>query len=241
MLAALALVVNVLYAGSLVTPMEGPIAKDLATTGIQFAGEGRGSKALERLIESGLRRPDIVISADPALVETLEQKGLVASHVTFASAWMVLGYSPLSKQRALFEAAAGGKTGLATVLRTPGLAIGRTDPALDPKGVRTIKSLKLLGLPANLGSEYPEEDLLARLEIGTLDAAFLYSTESAARKLPAIRLPGAAALSDEITYTIAIMKAAPHPDAAAQFARYIEIGKGRAILERAGLNYLKRR
>ncbi|MBV8118105.1 MAG: ABC transporter substrate-binding protein, partial [Candidatus Eremiobacteraeota bacterium] len=45
--------VSVLYAGSLVTPMEGPIKTSLATAGIDFEGEGGGSKMLANLIASG--------------------------------------------------------------------------------------------------------------------------------------------------------------------------------------------
>ncbi len=231
--------VVVAYAGSLVTPMEGPIATDLSNSaGLHLVGEGRGSKALEHLIESGLRKPDVFIGADASLVDTLEKLGLVESRATFASASMVLGYSAKSAHRGLFESAASGKTPLGSVLRTPGLAIGRTDPALDPKGERTLRSLGIMKLPPDLGAIYPEEDLLARLEIGTLDAAFLYSTESIARHIPAIPLPGSASLSGEITYTLAVMKAAPHPQAALTFARYIEAGSGRRIFEAAGLHYL---
>ena len=234
--------VVVAYAGSLVTPMEGPIATDLTSNAnVHFVGEGRGSKALAHLIESGLRKPDVFISADASLVDHLEKLGLVASRLTFASASMVLGYSPLSRHRAAFESVASGKTSLTDVLRTPGLSIGRTDPALDPKGERTLRSLALMKLPADLGVVYPEEDLLARLETGTLDAAFLYSTESVARHVPAIPLPGAASLTGEITYTLAVMKTAPHPQAALTFARYIEAGSGRRILETAGLHYLHER
>lgn len=226
------------YAGSLVTPMEGPIAADLATQGVHFVGEGRGSKALTHLIESGLRKPDVFISADSGLVDALDKEGLVAQKRTFGSASMVLGYNPSSPRRALFEAVAAGKTTLSATLATPGLRIGRTDPITDPKGARTQKSLAILGLPTNLGAVYPEEDLLARIETGTLDAGFLYSTESIARHLPAIPLPGSASLANEITYTIAVMKNAPHPEAALQFARYLETGNGRRILQAAGLHYL---
>ncbi|MDP9025800.1 MAG: extracellular solute-binding protein, partial [Candidatus Eremiobacteraeota bacterium] len=60
------------------------------------------------------------------------------------------------------------------------------------------------------------------------------------RKLPAIALPGRAALSDEITYTLAIMKSAPHPEAAQRFADFILKGDGRAILESAGIHYRPR-
>lgn len=243
--------VSVLYAGSLVTSMEGPIAAAvLKEDNLQFSGEGRGSKALANFIASGIRHPDVFISADTALVDGLAKQGLVASSVTFGNASMVLGYSPKSTHRALFEAVGAGKTSLLDALRTPGLRIVRTDPQLDPKGARTIEAVRILGgdaaVAAILGPGenptqiVPEENLLVRLETGEADLGFLYSTESTARKIPAIPLPGKASLSDEITYTLAIMKRAPHPDAAQRFADFILKGDGRAILEDAGIHYRPR-
>lgn len=240
--------VSVLYAGSLVTPMEGPIAAGLLRKeNLQFSGEGRGSKALANFIRDGLRNPDVFISADAALVEDLSKRGLIASAVTFGSASMVLGYSPNSPRAALFREAASGKRPLLEVLKTPGLRLVRTDPQLDPKGERTIRAMHLLADPASvaaiLGPDnnpdqiVPEENLLVRLETGEADAGFLYSTEAIARKIPSIPLPGKAALSDEITYTLAIMKNAPHPQAAQRFADFVLKGDGRAILERAGITY----
>ncbi len=240
--------VSVLYAGSLVTPMEGPIAAALLREeNLQFSGEGRGSKTLANFIRDGLRHPDVFISADSSLVDDLAKKGLVESSVTFGSASMVLGYSPKSTHAALFKSVAEGKTPLLNALRTPGLRIVRTDPQLDPKGARTIKAMHLLADPATvtaiLGPDdnpaqiVPEENLLVRLETGEADLGFLYSTEAVARNVPAIPLPGKASLSEEITYTAAIMKSAPHPDAARRFVEFLVKGDGRAILERAGIHY----
>jgi molybdate/tungstate transport system substrate-binding protein len=229
--------VDVLYAGSLVTPMEGPIAAALAKDGLHFAGEGRGSKALFSLIVGGLRAPDVFITADRSLADQLLAKGLAASATTFGGASMVLGWADTSPHRALFDAVAAGKESLVAALQTPGLRIARTDPALDPKGERTIRALKIMGLPETLGTIYPEEDLLVRLETGQADAGFLYSTEAIARKLHAVPLPGAASLSGEITYTLVMLKAAPHPDAARRFADFILTGEGKTILEGAGITY----
>lgn len=230
--------VTVLYAGSLVTPMEGPVAGAATKEGLNIAGEARGSTALAHLIEAHLRTPDVFISADAKLVDELKARGFVSSAKTFASASLVLGYSPASPQEPLLERAARGAVSVAGLLRTPGLRIARTDPALDPKGARTVKALGLLGLPSDLGTVYPEENLLVRLETGEADVAFLYSTEAIARKIPSIALPGKASLSDEITYTLAVMKDAPHPEAARRFAAFVFSGAGRPILERAGLQYL---
>lgn len=241
--------VSVLYAGSLVTPMEGPIAKALLDgQGITFSGESGGSDKLANFIRDGLRSPDIFISADKKLVDSLAARGLVASSITFGSGTMVLGYSPASSKRSLFDAVAAGKASLLTALETPGLKIARTDPLLDPKGRRTITAMnyltdpataaKILGPDENPAQIYPEESLLARLETGEADVGFLYSTEAIARHIPSIPLPGKASLSGEITYTLAVMKSAPHPQAAQAFADFILHGNGRTILQSAGVTYL---
>jgi molybdate/tungstate transport system substrate-binding protein len=240
--------VDVLYAGSLVTPMEGPIASGLAAQGITLAGEPGGSDKLANFIRDGLRSPDIFISADPRLTDKLQARGLLASSVTFGSGSMVLGYSPTSPHAALFKAVAAGKASLVAALETPGLRIARTDPQLDPKGARTIQAVRLLAGPAAekriLGADanpdqiYPEESLLVRLETGEADVGFLYSTEAIARHVPFIPLPGKASLSGEITYTLAVMKAAPHPEAARRCADYLLHGGGRQILEAAGIRFM---
>jgi molybdate/tungstate transport system substrate-binding protein len=226
--------------------MEGPIAQGLASkTGITFAGEGKGSKALANLIADGLRRPDIFISADPALVKGLGNR--VASSVTFGHATMVLAWSPNSPRSAQLAQVAAGTVPLIEALRTPGLRIARTDPRLDPKGERTIRAVRLLagndaestilGADSNPAQIFPEEDLLVRLESGDADVAFLYSTEARSRKLPFVELPGKAALADEITYTIAIMRDAPNPRAAQAFEEFVLRGDGKRILEAAGVQY----
>jgi molybdate/tungstate transport system substrate-binding protein len=247
-LLAIVQTVSVLYAGSLVTPMEGPVAQTLLSTqDVTFAGESGGSKKLANFIRDGLRSPDVFISADSKLVDQLAQRGLVASRITFGSGSMVLGYSPVSPKKSIFEAVAADRMPLVKALETPGLRIARTDPQLDPKGARTIEAMHLLtndatvnailGADENPTQIFPEESLLARLETGEADVGFLYSTEATARHIPAIPLPGKASLSGEITYTLAVMKAAPHPEAAQKFVDFILHGAGKRILEDAGVTY----
>lgn len=238
--------VSVLYAGSLVTLMEGPIKASLAASGIDFQGEGGGSKVLANLIASGAKNPDVFVSVDPALVTGLGAR--VSYAATFASTSLGIGWSSQSRYAALFASVAAGKTPLLAALSTRGLAIGRTDPKLDPKGAYTIEAMtllagkdgerKILGDDENQAQTFPEEDLLARIETGQADAGFFYKTETVARGLNFFPLPGAASLSDRITYTLALMKGAPHPQAAAAFRDFLLRGDGKRILERAGLTYL---
>ncbi len=239
--------VSVLYAGSLVTPMEGPIKTALRERGIDFQGEPGGSKELANLIIAGVRSPDVFISVNPKLIAQLGDR--VASSVTFAGTSLGISWSPSSRYAQLFDGVAAGKTSLESALETPGIKIGRTDPKLDPKGEYTLAGVrlwlgtageqKLLGDDENPAQIFPEQDLLARIDTGQADVGFFYRTEAIARGYRFIPLPGAAALTDRITYSLATMKNAPHPDAAKAFAEFILGGDGRAILERAGLTYLK--
>lgn len=236
---------SVLYAGSLVTPMEGPIKTSLRTQGIDFQGEPGGSKELTNLILAGMRSPDVFICVDPKLVSKLGDR--VASATTFAGTSLGIAWAASSKYAGLFEQAASGEISLQRVLSTPGLRIGRTDPQLDPKGAYTVEGVtmwlghdgehRILGDDENPSQIFPEQDLLARVDTGQADVGFFYRTEAVARGYRFIPLPGNAALTDRITYTLAVMKGAAHPAAAKAFADFILTGQGRTILENAGLTY----
>jgi molybdate/tungstate transport system substrate-binding protein len=238
--------VSVLYAGSLVTPMEGPVKAALASAGIEFLGQPGGSKALANMIDSGLKTPDVFISVDRSLVEKLGDK--VASSTTFATTSLGLGWEPKSNYAYVLESVGHNETPLLVALAQPGLRIGRTDPAIDPKGSYTIAALtlllgagnekRILGADDNPAQIYPEEELLARLETGEVDVGVFYTTEAVARNLEFAPFPGEASMSDKITYTLAIMKNAQHPAQAQAFADFILKGPGRAILEKAGLRYV---
>ncbi len=239
--------VSVLYAGSLVTPMEGPIKAALRERGIDFQGQPGGSKELANLIAAGVRSPDLFLCVDPKLVEKLGDR--VASRRVFAGTSLGVAWSPNSRFAGLFESVLARQTTLWLALARPGLKIGRTDPQLDPKGVYTIEGVqmwlgrdraqRILGADENPAQIFPEQDLLARVDTGQVDVGFFYRTEAVARGYHFIPLPGAAALTDKITYALAVMKNAPHPEAAKAFSEFVLRGDGRAILERAGLTYLE--
>jgi molybdate/tungstate transport system substrate-binding protein len=235
--------VSVVYAASLVRTMEGPLASSLRRdTGVQFSGEAKGSNALAHLIQAGLRTPDVFISADPKLLN-----GLAPTYVVFGSARMVVAFSLRSPHAQLLEQAAGGTRSILDVLADSSIRVGRTDPQLDPKGARTIRTLNLLGAHYHRPDEaqavlqhsqaYPEEDLAVRVESGELDAGFFYSTETPGRGLRVVELPADSNLSGEVTYAIAAMPNAPHPQAAQTFLDFVLRGPGRPLLEAAGVQY----
>ena len=207
-------VVNVAYAGSLVNLMEHTLGPAFTTaTGYGFQGKGAGSTALANQIKSKLITPDVFISASSKAYTPLEGSAngsLVSWHITFAATAMVIGYSPKSPFASQLQAAANGTTPWYQVLQTPGLRLGRTDPKLDPKGVSTLFTLqlaelyynqpglaqKILGANENAEQIFPEEDLVARLTSGQLDAGFFYQNEVIDAKLPYITLPKQINLSD---------------------------------------------
>jgi len=270
--------VSVLYAGSLVTAFERDFFPFAAEHGVDVQGEAKGSVALANLIESGLRTPDVFVSADALAIEPLMSAAhgaLVAWYATFATTRLVIGYAPKSPFAATFAEVAKGALRLDAALQAPDLHLGRTDPALDPKGYRTLIAMelfgrlrgdaglarKVLGEPRNPKQIVPEEALLARLESGDLDAAFLYSTESAARRLPSVELPPEANLGDPalaatyaevsvtvegkrhagapIVYALTIPKAAPNAGGANALVRLMFGAEGRRVLEGAGLHLVR--
>ena len=89
------------------------------------------------------------------------------------------------------------------------------------------RAQQILGSDENPAQIFPEEDLLARVDTGQVDVGFFYRTEAVARGYHFIPLPGPAALTDRITYALAIMKNAPHPHAAKAFSEFILHGDGR--------------
>lgn len=206
--------VSVLYAGSLAGVMEngiGPAFK--AATGFDYQGEAQGSLGAARMIRDGLRQPDVFISADPLVNDTVlmgpDNKNLVNWYVMLASSQLVVAYNPKSPFAQKFEDVRAGKLKWYQVLETPGLRMGRGDPRIDPKGYRTLfmfglaaehykrpEIAKLLGDPLNPQQVFPEIGLVARLEAGQLDAGIFYMHEAVAHKMVFVKVDPEVSLGD---------------------------------------------
>lgn len=232
--------VDVLYAGSLLKLMERGVAPAFDAIGDDiFRGYAGPSGALVHQIRGGLRRGDVFISADPALNGRLGD--LVCWYIIFARSPLVIGYNPQSpivdalQTRPWYE-----------VLQLPGIRIGRTDPALDPKGALTVHMLQQAeafyhqpGLAARImgsdrsGQVRPEESLVGRLQSGQIDVGFFYAMETADMQIPSIELPPELALAAR--YSVTILKDAPNPDGAARFVAFLLGKEGSAVLRQHGL------
>src|SRR6266851_7940637 len=270
--------VSVAYAGSLVNLMEKKVGPAFTqSTGYPYVGEGKGSSALANEIKGKLSFPDIFISAAPAVNTTLmgaANGNYVSWYVPFIRSSLVIGYSPTSKFASDFQAVASGSKTWYQVLEEPGIRIGRTDPALDPKGVRTIimtelaekyynqpgLSTKILGATNNTSQIFPEEELVARLTSGQLDAGFFYLNEVTDANIPFVTLPtqinmgdpslnstyakatytdpktGAVTKGSAIVYTITVLNTSKNMAGAIAFVQYIFSAPGEEFFTNDGLS-----
>ncbi|MDA8102018.1 MAG: extracellular solute-binding protein [Nitrospiraceae bacterium] len=236
--------VKVAYAGSLVGLMVnkiGPAFK--AADGITLDGLPGGSTGLVNQIKSGTSAFDVFISAAPSANAGLMGAANGAWESWYAdlgSAPLVIGYNPSSHFAKALRTQPWYK-----VMQEPGFKLGRTDPALDPKGVLVEKLLAevaastndpslpgaVLGTTENPAQVFPEESLVARLETGQLDAGFFYSNEAKQAGIPTIPTGYPLAAS----FTVTILAKAPDPAQAAAFVNYLYSPAGRNLLRAGGI------
>jgi molybdate/tungstate transport system substrate-binding protein len=206
---------DVAYAGSMGSMMEGPI-KNGAAQSLQIAMHGRaaGSDALAQLIVGGSIPVDVFIPVTPSPMETVLKAGKAQTGTPIARTEMVISYSPKSKYAQQFADAAAGKRGAMpwyAVLQQPDIRFGRTDPNTDPQGRNIIFMMqlaeayykqpgitqKILGDPVNPSQIFSEPTVQARLQSGELDAASAYKIQPGPFGLPFIKLPDEINLGNE--------------------------------------------
>lgn len=232
--------VNVLYAGSLVNLMQkqvGPAFQQ--ATGYSVTGFSGGSKDLAAEIKGKVHQGDVFISASPKTTKTLvgaSGGNWVSWYGTFATSALVIGYNANSKFASDLKTMPWYKA-----ITQPGLKLGFTDPATDPKGVLAVQAMtgtaKSKNLPAltalstNKSDIFPEETLVGRLQSGQLDAGFFYTAEATAANIPTVPLTGE---DLKATYTITILNKAPHEAGAEAFVKYLIGPDGQAVLKQDG-------
>jgi molybdate/tungstate transport system substrate-binding protein len=213
-------VLDVAYAGSMGSLMEGPIKSTVAQKlTLEMHGRAQGSSALAQLIVGGSIRPDVFIPITPGPMLTVLRAGKAETAQPIAHTEMVVAYNPKSRFAPKFEAAANGKGNLWEVLQEPGLRFGRTDPVTDPQGRNIIFTMmlaakvykqpdleeKVLGPTINEKQIFTEPTVQARLQSGELDAASAYKIQPGPFNLPYLTLPREINLSGQSVH-------ADHPE-----------------------------
>jgi molybdate/tungstate transport system substrate-binding protein len=185
--------------------------------GYKFSGTYNASGDLESDIASGEITPNVFESVGGDNITPLQPK-FTKWYAQYAGTSMVVAYNPNSKYASQFKAFADGSkplSGLFTLLQTPGLKLGRTDPNIDPQGRDFIYMLELAQsyyhLPSDtvakiLGTSdygsstssqiYAESSLDATLQSGQLDASSAFITQAIELHLDYIPLPSAINLGD---------------------------------------------
>lgn len=203
--AAAADAIIVFNAGSLARPLRAALDSFTAGSKIRVEQENAGSLETARKITELHRVPDVVGLADYQIFPHLLMPAAVDWYARFARNRMVLMYAPTSKL-------ASGIDSLNwwSILEQPGVQTGRSDPALDPNGYRSLIVMRLAeryyhqpGLADRLVAKStahvvrPKEvDLMGLLQAGEIDYAWSYESVAQAAKLPYVLLPRAIDLSD---------------------------------------------
>jgi molybdate/tungstate transport system substrate-binding protein len=216
--------VSVAYASSLQYLNEKVVSPAFtAAEGYTFSGRGASSGDLEADIASSEISPNVFESVGGDNITPLQPK-YTNWYIQYAGTSMVVAYNPKSKYASQFKAIADGSkpvSDLFTLLQTPGLKLGRTDPNVDPQGRDFIYMLELAQMYYHLPSDtvakilgttdfgtasspqiYAESSLDSTLESGQLDAASAFVTQAIELHLDYIPLPtainlGSAALADQ--------------------------------------------
>jgi molybdate/tungstate transport system substrate-binding protein len=234
---------------------------------IQYLGEAKGS-----LLSANLRTPDVFISADPKVNDLLmgaENGNMARWYATIFGNEMVLGYNPNSRFAGELKQVATNDLRLYEILQQKGFRLGRGDPELEPKGYRTLflfdlaeKYYRQTGLARKILADaehptqvFPEEQLVARMEAGQVDAGIFYRNEVAEHNLPFITFPRELNLSDPeldpyygaVTYvspkgttyrgasivsSVTIPETSRNREGAIALVSFLLSGEGRKILEK---------
>ncbi len=235
---------KVAYAGSLVGLMVNKIAPAFkAADGITLDGLPGGSTGLVSQIKSGTSAFDVFISAAPSANAGLmgvANGNWESWYAALGTAPLVIGYNPSSRFAQALRTQSWYK-----VMQQPGFKLGRTDPAIDPKGVLVEKLLTqvaastndpslvnaVLGPTENPEQVFPEESLVARLQTGQLDAGFFYSNEAKQAGIPTVSTGYPLGAS----FTVTILSKAPDPAQAEAFVTYLYSPAGRQLLKAGGI------
>jgi len=185
---------EVMYPGSLIREMEEFIIPSFEKKySCDVISEAKGSLTIIQELKDGLRRPDVVISADSSLLEELKFS-LIDQYYLFASNSIVVAGKKEVPENWI-ERIMEGK-----------ITAGMSDPRADPLGYRTLIMLKLAEIyygfelyervVENLVVFALETDLSANLSAGNIDIGFLYKNMALNHNLNFIELPDEINLSN---------------------------------------------
>lgn len=262
----------IFHAGSLSKPIKEIIDVFLEeNSGYEIRTEAAGSVECARKITELHKPCDIILTSDYSVIRNMLIPGYASWYIKFATNEMSIAYTDESRLGDYID-----QNNWPGILLSDEVIYGRADPDLDPCGYRTLLTYELAekyydrkGLARELAGKdqqfiRPKEvDLLALLEVKSLDYIFIYRSVAQQHGLKYMLLPDEINLKDpaldslyasvsvEITgmqkdekvtikgesmvYGISILNDAPNPALAEKFtAFFLSRGKGMKIMEQNG-------
>ncbi len=263
-------VLTVFHAGSLTVPFEHLAQEFEERYGVEVHLEAYGSvTAVRQVVELG-RTCDVIAVADYKLIPKLMWPQHADWCIVFATNEVVIAYTEAS-----LYADEVGADSWPDVLCREGVRVGRSDPTQDPCGYRALLVLRLAEAYYNASGLYerllskPEQvirpkshDLVALLQAGQLDYAFLYKSVAMQYELKFVDLPPEIDLGhpeyadlyatasiyveglgevrgEPIAYGITIPKCAERADLALKFVKLLLGDVGASIFEACGQNPIR--
>lgn len=260
----------IFHAGSLAVPLKEAAAEfETLHPGVAVELESGGSLDSARKISDLGRACHIFASADFDAITKLLIPEHASWYLVFASNRVVLAYRPN-----IDDAQVPTNDNWPDLLLNPESKFGRSDPDGDPAGYRAVLTMKLAesflsrpGIPERLLAKdtrfiRPKSgDLIAMLETGALDYAFVYKSVAIQHKMPYLEFPPELNLGDPaqaaryasvsvdiagetpgetmtigglpILYALTIPHHSPDPALSEAFVRYfLSNDGGLAVLER---------
>ena len=264
----------VFNAGSLARPLRAALDSFARREHVRVEQENAGSLETARKLTELGRIPDVIALADHEVFPNLLMPEHLDWYARFARNRMVLAHTARSRGAAEIDS-----TNWVDVIRRAGVETGQADPDLDPAGYRALLVFQLSerhyrrpGLADSLRRAVPRRniraksaDLIALVQAGELDYAWVYESVARAAELPHVRLPRAVDLSaaadsaiyagahvrvlgsgdsltirgEPIVYGVSIPKRAPHRAVAERFVTFLLSGDGQRILRAEKLDALE--
>jgi molybdate transport system substrate-binding protein len=216
--------VTVLAAASLTDALdEAAAAFEDAHHNIEINVGYGGSSALAEQIVSGAPA-DVFFAANEATMQTVVDAGLARAPEVLATNTLQL----------VVPAGNPADVGALADLADPGLIVALCDPSV-PCGAAAELLLELSGVAASVDTyEDDARATLTKVALGEVDAAVVFRTDVLAggADVEGIDIP----LADRVVnrYPVALLRNAPHPDAAQEFLDFLRSADGREVFERAG-------
>lgn len=181
-----------------------------------------GSSQLAMQLREGAAA-DVFASADPTNMQRVVDAGLVEGEpVVFAHNHLAIVVRRGNPKRI---------AGLADLARAD-VAVALCGPEV-PAGRYAREALQKAGVEvASRSDEQNVKALVAKVQLGEIDAAIAYVTDARAPDLEGVPLPAAHDVRAE--YPIALLGAAPARQAGAAFVRFVTSPRGREILAAHG-------